>query len=61
MKPEKFPFQLFLATLKTALVASTLRQSSYKTRIPQKNIVAEPLKIKAVYSDVYSTTEVLLH
>ena len=38
MKSEKFRFQLFLATLMTALAASTLWQNGCKTRLPQKNI-----------------------
>ena len=41
IKSEKFSFELFLATLKIALAASTLWQNSCKTRFPQKNICDE--------------------
>ena len=75
MKSENFSFQLFSATLKIALAASTLWQNICKTLLPQKRICSRvhshhnsnfkiykwKLKNKAVYSVVHSTAQVFLH
>ena len=75
MKSEKFPFQLFLATFKIVLAASTFWQNICKTLLPQKNICGGvhsycnsnfkickwKLKIKTVYSVAYSAAQVFIH
>ena len=64
----KFPFQLFLTTLKIALAASTLCQTSQKIFVAESiHIIFQTskyiwkLKKEAGYSVVYSTIEVFLH
>ena len=57
MKSEKFPFQLFLATLKIALAAYTLRQNSCKTLLPQKNSCDGPFILQFKFQNTQMKTE----
>ena len=71
MESEKFPFQLFLATLKTAQQPLLCNRIFVKHYFHRNIFVAESnlnfkiykwkLKIEVVYSVVYSTVQVFLH